>query len=199
MFLIFIVTSYIIGSFPTSFIFVKLIKGIDIRKVGSGNVGATNASRILGIKLALLVLVIDILKGFLPILISENIFNFDVNKIILIGLFSIFGHIFPVFLKFNKSGKGVATSCGVFLALVPKSTVSVLIIFVILVAITRYISVGSIMASFLLPIFTMLFYSDNISLIIFTSIGGVIIILFHKKNIRRLLNGEELKFGRKTN
>lgn len=191
---ILIIAGYMFGSFPTGVIVGKKFKNIDIREHGSKNSGATNAYRVLGTKLGLVVLIIDILKGFIPLLIAENLGIKD-NILIIIGITAIIGHTFSPFLKF-KGGKGVATSLGVFLYLVPPVILTLILIFIAIVYFSKYISLASITVSFLFPILTFLFYikEPKIPVIIAGIIIATYIIYKHKSNIIRLKNGTENKF-----
>lgn len=194
--IMFLVIGYILGALPNGVWIGEYFKGIDIREHGSKNSGATNAYRVLGPKYGIMVLVADALKGFLPPFIA-NKFGVEGNYLLLIGMIAIIGHTLSFFLKF-KGGKGVATSLGVFLFLIPKVTVTLFIIFVVVVAITKYISLGSIIASIMLPILTY-FYSigngiDKLPLLIMTTLIGAFVVYKHKSNIGRLLNGTENKF-----
>ena len=194
-----LVVAYLIGSIPTSFIFAKLLKHTDIRKEGSGNVGATNVFRVVGKIPAVTVLLLDVLKGvvvvaFLPDIFFNNtigiILGLELYKIIL-GACGISGHVWSVFLKF-KGGKGVATTAGVLLALAPKVLLSSLFIWIVIFAALRIVSVASIAASVLLPVFAILFRAPA-SLVFFTVFLCVMGTYKHKANIRRLLRGEEKK------
>ena len=190
------ILAYLIGSFPTAFLFAKFLKGVDIRKVGSGNVGATNVYRSVGKLTGFAVLFIDILKGAIPVFLFPPILQlgFDSNPElprILIGSSAIIGHVWTVFLRF-KGGKGVATTAGVLLALSPKVLGCAFIVWVIIFAISKYVSLASIIAASLLPIFGY-FFTKNITLTIFFTIVAILGILKHKSNISRLLNGTEHK------
>lgn len=191
--------AYILGSVPTSYIMGKLIKGIDIRDFGSGNVGATNALRILGTKVGVFTLVIDIGKGFLAVNIARFIIHDPTDLIlILTGLFAIIGHIFTVFLKF-KGGKGVATSAGVFIALIPIPVALALFVFVFTVWLSKFVSLGSILAALTLFISELIMNIWNsfteLEFLIFTFIISLFIIIRHKVNIKRLINGNENKIS----
>ncbi len=202
-----IIIAYVIGSFPTGYIFVRLIKGQDIREKGSGNTGATNTMRVLGVKLALLVLAIDILKGVAAIMVGELLLKrFGSNEITvflsLVGFAVIFGHIFSVFLRF-KGGKGVATAAGVFIMIAPVPLIIAFITFLVVTAITKYVSLGSIFGVILLMLSELYInvinqFTDaaNLSLIL---IIGSFVIYKHKENIRRLSEGREnqLSFRKK--
>lgn len=194
--LVFLVIGYVLGALPNGVWIGKHFKGIDIREHGSKNSGATNAYRVLGPRYGIMVLIADALKGFLPPFLASK-FGVEGNALLLIGMIAIIGHTLSFFLKF-KGGKGVATSLGVFLFLIPNVTITLFIIFVVVVAITRYISLGSIIASIMLPILTY-FYPlknglDKIPLLIMTTLIGGFVVYKHKSNIGRLLNGTENKF-----
>jgi glycerol-3-phosphate acyltransferase PlsY len=197
--LISLVLAYSIGSIPTSYIFGKFLKKVDIRKHGSGNVGATNIFRVVGKLPALAVLLLDIFKGsfavfFLPEIFFNNTIGvtmgFEIYQILL-GLFVIAGHVFSVFLKF-KGGKGVATTAGVLLVLAPKVLIASLIIWILVFLAFRVVSVASIIASIFLPIFAIIFGSP-IYLVLFTVLLCIFGTYKHKANIKRLIRGEEKK------
>ncbi|MBU1998843.1 MAG: glycerol-3-phosphate 1-O-acyltransferase PlsY [Candidatus Omnitrophica bacterium] len=193
--------SYLAGSIPTAYIFGRLLKGIDIRKHGSGNVGATNALRILGKKVGFLVLLLDILKGFLPVFliaiyIAPQIYLMSNETILLIaGICCICGHNWPVFLKF-KGGKGIATTLGVLIALavhIPSLklilalvTFSWFLVFFIL----GIVSIASIISAITLPLYVFFFKQSQI-LILTSIILCIFIIVRHKSNLMRFFRGEE--------
>lgn len=194
-----IVAAYLTGSIPTSFLAGKIIRGIDLRNHGSGNLGATNAFRVLGWKTGLAVLFVDIMKGvipvvFFPLIVFKSGFTgINVqNMALIMGLFAIIGHIFTIFMHF-RGGKGVATSIGVFAALAPFAFLIVLPVCVGLIALTRYVSAGSLAGAILLPLSVILIYSDRIPLIMFSVMIGIIIVIRHRANIQRLLKGNENK------
>lgn len=195
-FILLVIFSYLVGSIPTAYLTGRLLKGIDIREVGSGNVGATNVFRTVGKTTGVIVLFIDITKGVVPVVIASRIFPEPYTEAaqILTGIAAICGHNWTVFLKF-KGGKGVATSTGVVLSLVPMAALTALGIFIATVAITRYISVGSIVAAAILPILVKIMYPSQNVLFIFTLLLSLLIILKHKSNIQRLLKHEEHKFS----
>ncbi len=191
--------AYILGSIPTSYIMGKLIKGIDIRDFGSGNVGATNALRLLGTKVGIFTLIIDIGKGFLAVNIARMIVSEPTDLIlILTGLFAIIGHIFTIFLKF-KGGKGVATSAGVFIALVPIPVALALFVFVFTVWLSKFVSLGSVLAALTLFVSELIINIwlsfAELEILIFTFIIAIFIIIRHKANIKRLINGNENKIS----
>ena len=197
--LISLILAYLIGSFPTSFIFAKVLKRVDIREAGSGNVGATNVFRVVGKLPAIFVLLIDIFKGYAAVRFLPDLFfnsTIDANLglelyKILLGTCAISGHVWTVFLKF-KGGKGVATTTGVLIALAPKVIGGSAIIWLLIFIIFRIVSVASIVASIFLPIFAAIFYTQT-SLIIFCVILCLVGTYKHKSNIKRLIRGEEKK------
>ena len=187
--------AYFSGSIPSGVWIGKTFKGIDIRTVGSKNSGATNAYRNLGAVYGIMTLVIDALKGYLPLLVASKM-GVSEKYIVVIGLIAILGHSFSCFLNF-KGGKGVATSLGVFLFLAPKAIGIATIGFLIVVFFTRYVSLSSITAAIILPIMTMILPAkdgvDKLTLSILSVFIGVFVIYKHKTNITRLLNGTESK------
>jgi acyl phosphate:glycerol-3-phosphate acyltransferase len=200
--------AYLLGSIPTGYLVAKA-RGIDIRKVGSGNIGATNVFRTLGKPAGIFVLLTDAAKGFVSclcvgvlvhrVLLNETLLppatDYEVHKIIG-GFVAILGHNYTCFLKF-KGGKGVATSAGVLLALLPKALAVALAIWIILFLISRYVSVASIGAAFVLPFATWWFNPADKLLISVAAVIGVLAIYKHKSNIQRLMNGTENRFGKK--
>ncbi|HRR95701.1 MAG TPA: glycerol-3-phosphate 1-O-acyltransferase PlsY [Candidatus Ratteibacteria bacterium] len=186
---ILLIFSFIFGSVPFGYILCKIIKKIDIRKYGSGNIGATNVYRVCGGFLGSSVLFLDIIKGYIPVFISRNFFEFSSIISILIGLAAILGHTFSPFLK-GKGGKGISTSFGVIIALFPLSAFCSFIIFVLVLFIFHIVSVASITASFFLPI-SIYISSKDIPLTIFGIIIFIFIIYTHRENIKRLKKGKE--------
>lgn len=196
--------AYLIGSIPTSLIVCRILKGIDIREHGSGNSGATNVYRVMGWKVALFVLVVDALKGAAGTALPGLFVDYpSIWPKIGGGLFAILGHAWTLFARF-KGGKGVATALGVFLALAPLPTLCALLIWILLVAATRIVSLGSMAAGGALFLATLLFHGASpgrypVPLIVFTGIVAFLIIFTHRKNITRLKNGTEnrISFGKK--
>ena len=186
-----IIASYLIGSIPMGLIFGKLIWKKDLRRVGSRNIGATNAWRILGRKAGLLVFIFDFLKGQLGVMLGACLFA-SPGAMVLGGLFAMLGHMFPIFLFF-RGGKGVATGLGVIAALMPKITAIVFVVWLVLFLITRYVSVASIIAAVLTPILAVI-YNEPVIYFLFALIAAVIIVFRHKDNIKRLKAGNENKF-----
>ncbi len=198
--LIFVIISYLLGSLPNG-LYVANLKGIDIRNEGSKNTGATNVFRVMGAKFGILVLILDALKGFIPLFIAEK-FGVTGNSLVLIGITAVIGHTFSPFLNF-KGGKGVATSLGIFLYLAPIPMLITLLMFFVVVGITKYVSLGSVLASVMLPLL-ILFIPVNKNLgnnreviFIISALLGSYIIYKHRANIQRLKNGTENKFYKK--
>jgi glycerol-3-phosphate acyltransferase PlsY len=188
---------YLLGSIPSGFIIGKLIKGIDIREHGSKNVGATNALRVLGTKLGIVTLVIDILKGVAAIQIVKIMISEPSDLLLILGgLSAIIGHIFTIFLRF-KGGKGVATSAGVFVGLIPLPFAIALGVFIVTVAVSKYVSLGSIMAAITLFVVQLIQNLqsgfEKIEILILVFVVSIFIIFKHKANIKRLRDGNENK------
>jgi glycerol-3-phosphate acyltransferase PlsY len=205
------VVSYLLGSIPFGYILVKLFLKQDIRQTGSGNIGATNVARSGRKGLAIATLLLDAGKGALAVVaanaMAHSAFNwkndFYVGPSVLLAiaaLGALCGHIFPVWLKF-KGGKGVATGLGGFLALAPKSVLIALLAFIVVFALLRYVSLGSVIAAAAFPFATWWLYPENrsASFIALISAAALLIVIKHHANIRRLLNGTEPKFGARKN
>jgi acyl-phosphate glycerol 3-phosphate acyltransferase len=192
MVVVLMIVAYILGSIPNALWIGKVFKGIDVREHGSKNTGSTNAARVLGAKLGILTLILDISKGAIPTLIATMLLDSSIS-VILVGICAILGHSFSIFMKF-KGGKAVATTVGVFIVLVPGAILLAAVIFFLVFGITRYVSLSSMIGAISLPIWIILFYK-NIPLTIFGIIIAILIIVRHKSNIQRLLNGTESKFS----
>ncbi|HEY8485014.1 MAG TPA: glycerol-3-phosphate 1-O-acyltransferase PlsY [Longimicrobiales bacterium] len=193
---VFLAAAYVLGSFPTSLVVGKLARGIDLRQHGSGNLGATNALRVLGWRLALPVLVVDVWKGWFP---TYCFPRWDGGAgwewALAYGAAAIAGHVFSVFVRF-RGGKGVATSAGVFLALAPAATLAGLVAWGVVVALTRMVSAASLVAAFVLPVAVYVFQGPGA--VLWLSVGVSLFVVYaHRANIRRLLAGEEHRFGRR--
>ena len=192
-----LLVSYLLGSFPSGFLYAKNFKGIDLRYVGSGSTGATNVLRNIGKWPALIVFILDVSKGFIAvkiayIFLSENIFQ------VLAGLFAIAGHIWPIWLK-GKGGKAVATGLGMFIALSWKVGLASFGTFLIAISLTKIVSLSSITAAFFLPIYMLKYIGTfNHPFTIFSLIVAVIVIWKHRSNINRILKGEEPKINKKN-
>jgi acyl phosphate:glycerol-3-phosphate acyltransferase len=195
--LVLIIAAYVIGSIPTALIVSKRFFGIDIRDYGSGNMGATNTFRVLGSRYGTMVMVIDILKGmaavmlynFLPFYLNHELER--TNLMLGLGIAAVTGHIFPVFAGF-KGGKGVATLLGMVLAIQPVIAVSCIGIFVVVLFLTRYVSLSSILASIALPICVLWIWNEHeIFYRAFALLVAILVIATHQKNIGRILRGVE--------
>lgn len=195
---ILLVLAYLIGSIPTAVWMSKWMYGIDIREHGSGNAGATNAFRILGTKAGSAVMLVDMLKGFLAVklsLFSPYIWGSEpfVNLQIFLGLSAVLGHIFPIWADF-RGGKGIATLFGMILSIQPAVAVSLVAVFVLMLFLTRYVSLSSITASIAFPLLIVfIFNAHELSYRLFAIATAFLVVLTHHKNISRLLNGNENK------
>ena len=193
-----LVAAYLLGSIPIGYIVPRVVGGIDIRTVGSGNPGFTNVYRAVGPRVALVVLLGDTGKGVLAILLARSAGAGEV-LVVLAGVAAILGHVFTVFLRF-RGGKGVLTAAGVFFSLIPAETLLCLILFVAIVAATRFVSLGSIVAAAALPV---LAYSlprlrgGEISTPTFllSLFAAAVILIRHRSNLSRLLRGTESRFS----
>ena len=196
-----ILIAYVLGSIPNALWVGKTFKNIDVREHGSKNTGSTNAARVLGPKLGIFTLILDILKGALPtylgIVLGANLLTrmtgIDKLDIIVIGMAAILGHTFSLFLKF-KGGKAVATTLGVFLVLVPYAILILLVVFFVIFGLTKYVSLASIVSAVVLPI-AVYFTTRHIPLTVLGIIIGLLVIIRHKENIKRLINGTESKLS----
>lgn len=202
---ILLVLSYLIGSFPSSIVYGKVFRKIDIRKHGSGNAGGTNAWRVLGWKIGLPVMITDVTKGAIASLLIARIpvgpLPFDPGTVALLcGIVAVVGHVYPVYTRF-RGGKGVATGAGMLLANAPLAGVCALGVFAVLLFTFGKVSLGSVMAAISLPIFVFLLDRFTATdypflLIIVTLVLTVFIVVTHRTNIRRLLKGEEKAFSK---
>jgi len=200
------IIAYLLGSISFSVIITKKLAGFDVREKGSGNAGSTNVLRTAGKKAAILTLICDILKGVVAILIAffaGKIFKIENALLIQIaGVFVILGHTFPIFFKF-KGGKGIATSLGVLLITNWQIGLICLVFALVLIALTRMVSVGSIAAAVLFPVLVMfidqhfLIPSSNWSYLIFSIIIAVFVIFNHRANVTRIFNGTENRISLK--
>ncbi len=198
--------SYLLGSIPFGIIIGKMWKGIDVRNYGSKSAGFTNVYRVVGTLPAVIVLVLDIAKGMIAVMLITQI-NFGttwasmIDLKVIAGASVIVGHVFPVFFGF-RGGKGIATGLGVLWSIIPVEASLALMLFLIIVAITRYISLGSLSASFfilLALVFEKFYLKTEIPTLLFIMIVFLVTFIFynHRSNIKRLLNGTESKFGKK--
>jgi len=197
------IAGYLFGSIPFGYLLVRVFRGSDIRQSGSGNIGATNVARSGAKGLAIFTLLFDVLKGFAAVLIAEMITS-GPNSALYTGrtyavaafaaLFAIIGHMFPVWLRFH-GGKGVATGVGAFFALAPAQVGIAVAIFLIVVALTRYVSLGSIVATAAFPVLVWFWRFQHPFVFLPLVLAAVLIIVRHGSNIRRLLAGTEHRFG----
>ncbi len=194
-----IILAYLIGSIPTALIISKRFFGIDIRDYGSGNMGATNAFRILGPKYGTIIMMLDVAKGmiavglfyFLPYYLTDELQR--TNFMIALGLAAVIGHIFPVFAQF-KGGKGVATILGMLIAVQPVVALTCVGVFLLVLFLTRYVSLSSILAAVMLPISVLWIWNEHeLSYRIFAVLVAFLVIVTHQKNIGRLLKGAETR------
>jgi glycerol-3-phosphate acyltransferase PlsY len=195
-----IVFGYLLGSVPFGLIFSKVLYRTDIRKHGSGNIGATNVYRTLGPIAGILVLSADVLKALIPVLAAKYLLASDPNLLptvsVLTGLAAIMGHSYPIFLGFS-GGKGMATAAGLVIALWPWVALILFIIWITMLAVFRYSSLASITLAVSLPIFVSMLYPKT-EYIVLSLIAAVVLVFRHRTNISRLIAGTELKLGKKS-
>ena len=193
--------AYLLGSIPFGYLVAKA-KGIDIRSVGSGNIGATNAMRVLGKPAGIFVLLMDAAKGYTAIWLAALLakqFQADVNietLRVIAGIGAVLGHNYTCWLKF-KGGKGIATTAGVYLALAPWALLVALVVFILALVLTIYVSVGSIAAAIAMPITVWVMTPHNLFLCLVTTALGFLAVWKHKGNIQRLMAGTENRLGQK--
>jgi glycerol-3-phosphate acyltransferase PlsY len=188
-----IVIGYLFGSIPFGFILVRAFRGEDIRRAGSGNIGATNVARS-SPRLGIFTLALDALKGFAAVALTLFLFPGRPVLAAAVALFAIAGHMFPVWLHF-RGGKGVATGLGSFVLLAPKAVLAAVAIFAVIVLIFRYVSLGSIIAVFIFPLLVILVDRQLCnSAIAWIAAASLLIVLKHHANIRRLMAGTEPRF-----
>ncbi len=190
--LAFAIIAYLIGSIPTGYIIVKLKTNQDIRTIGSGSTGATNVKRVLGKKWFFIVMLLDAFKGALPVVLAK-VLTVDTYGIyaVISAIFVIIGHSKPIFLQF-KGGKSVASGVGTILALNPLVGLSIAAIWGVITYISKYVSLGSIIALILSPLLMYLF-KNPIGYIVYCLIAAIYIVWLHRENIVRLIKGEENK------
>ncbi|HMT36360.1 MAG TPA: glycerol-3-phosphate 1-O-acyltransferase PlsY [Chitinophagaceae bacterium] len=196
---ILILLAYLLGSIPTAVWVSKYFFDIDIRSYGSGNAGATNTFRVLGAKAGSFVFIVDMLKGFLAVDLAYFIAKYQMDSValtnfqVLLGIAAVVGHVFPIWANF-KGGKGIATLFGMILAIQPLVAVCLIVVFMLMLFMTRYVSLSSITASIAFPV--MIFFilrEPEIMYRLFALATAILVVLTHHKNINRLLSGSESK------
>ena len=189
-----IVVSYLLGSIPFGYLLVKIFRGQDIRQTGSGNIGATNVSRT-SPALGILTLLLDAVKGFAAVTLTRFLYPEHPVLAGIAALSAVVGHMFPIWLKF-RGGKGVATGLGAFVLLAPKAILAMVLLFVAIVAVFRYVSLASITATALFPLLAWILddYRDQPRMLAAMAAASVLIIAKHHQNIQRLLAGTESRF-----
>ena len=196
--IVFLILSYLLGSIPFSIIAGKLLKSIDVREYGSGNAGATNTFRVLGKKAGILVLLLDVLKGYLAVnLVWYTSYvpftEIYINLQLTFGIAAVLGHVFPVYVGF-RGGKGVATLLGFMIGVFPEAALISIVVFVLTLLFSKYVSLSSIFAGLFFP-FGVYYLSVNLvpTMMIFSIFVPVLLIATHQRNIERLVRGDENK------
>lgn len=200
--IIFVAIAYLLGSVPFGYLLVKHVftSGEDVRQIGSGGIGATNVTRRAGRTAGLITYALDVAKGVAAVMLMRLVANDDYVWIGAAAVAAIVGHIFPIFLGF-RGGKGVATGVGVYLALAPYSVLTTLVLWALIVYFSRYVSLGSIIATAAVPLWTLLYYGllqpnpHLKALVIIGIVGCALIVAKHHENINRLIHGTESKIG----
>jgi glycerol-3-phosphate acyltransferase PlsY len=195
-----LIFAYMLGSLPSAVWIGKMFYGVDVREFGSGNAGATNAFRVLGKKAGIPVLILDILKGWIAV--NMTFYLLDdapgsepyINMQIVLGIAALFGHIFPVFAGF-RGGKGIATLLGIMLAIQPSASAIAILVFIIVFLVSGYVSLSSMIAGFSFPFIIMVLFNTSVvpSLLIFSFLIAILILVTHQKNIERLIKRQESK------
>jgi glycerol-3-phosphate acyltransferase PlsY len=206
--LVIAVVSYLLGSIPFGYLLVRIFRGEDVRQTGSGNIGATNVARTGSKWLAIATLMLDALKGYVAVFHvfffaghhPDHLPHFGPHTVYILaalaGFFAIVGHMFPVWLRF-QGGKGVATSVGAFLGIAPAAVLVCLVAFAVIIGVTRYVSLGSILGAAVFPIAAWWLKPEtrDAAVMVFIVASSLLIIIRHKDNIGRLLAGNENRFG----
>jgi glycerol-3-phosphate acyltransferase PlsY len=194
--------AYFLGSIPFGLILAKLFGGADVRQKGSGNIGATNVARVVGPLAGILTLILDVAKGAAAVLLAERLSNDSATWMMIAGVVALVGHCFPVWLKF-KGGKGVATAAGVFLVLSPPVFLGAVILFLLVVIVWRYVSLGSISAAAAMPLLMYFLWAPHHApplAVTFGALAAALLIIYqHRANLQRLLEGDEPKFSLSKN
>jgi glycerol-3-phosphate acyltransferase PlsY len=194
--ILFPIAAYLLGSIPFGRLIGQRVARIDITERGSGNIGATNVARELGIKWGILTLVLDLLKGFVPVWLSGLLFpNFELGQA-LVGITALIGHQFSLYERF-RGGKGVATTLGVFLAFSPLPCLLALLLFVLTVYLFDFVSLGSIISAALMP-FILILFRKPFPVVMAAGVVAALICIKHKGNIQRLMRGEERRLRKRA-
>ena len=192
LFILILIAVYLIAAIPTGVVLARLMGSEDVRQKGSGNIGATNVYRVAGKLAGVLTLLGDTMKSFLPLLAIKTWLAPTPTQLGIASAVAIMGHCYPIYLKF-EGGKGVATALGIFLVISPKAVLVALIVFVLTVVITRYISLGSVLAALSAPLLILLFNHPQ-PIFLATLFIALLVIWRHLSNILRLLDGTESRF-----
>jgi acyl phosphate:glycerol-3-phosphate acyltransferase len=193
-----LLVSYLLGSVPTSYVIGKGVRGIDLREHGSGNLGATNAFRVLGARWAFPVVILDVGKGFVPVWLFPGLAGVGLGWTLGFGAAAILGHMFSVWVGF-KGGKGIATSAGVFLGLAPWAVLGGLVVWSAVTFPTGYVSLGSIVTALCLPLLVAFTpHAGGSRSVWFAGALALVVVWAHRANVRRLVRGEENRFGRRS-
>jgi glycerol-3-phosphate acyltransferase PlsY len=191
--LVLVLIAYLLGSLPTALLLVRVMTGEDVRRKGSGNVGATNALRAAGWKAGVAVTLIDVAKGALAVWLMRRV-NPESGWVAAAMLAVVIGHCYPVWLKF-RGGKGVAAGFGAFLVIAPLSALAALVVWILVLVISRWVALASTVASAVFPLALKLIDSPDMVTLISVSAAAVLIIFRHSSNIRKMLSGEEVRVG----
>jgi acyl phosphate:glycerol-3-phosphate acyltransferase len=193
-----LLVSYLLGSIPFGVILAKFLGGADVRKAGSGNIGATNVARVAGPAAGVLTLLLDAAKGWFAVWLAARVMHGETGFLVAAGFFALLGHCFPVWLRF-RGGKGVATAAGAFAALCPEAMIAALILFALVVWFWRYVSLGSLAAAATIPLFVYFLWAPHFAPPNVVTLGSLaisaVVIFQHRGNIGRLLRGEEPEFS----
>src|SRR5437016_14639584 len=196
--LVAILLAYFLGAIAVGVILAKLFGGTDVRKSGSGNIGATNVARVVGPLAGVLTLIFDMAKGAGAVLLAEKLSNHSARWMMIAGIAALAGHCFPVWLKF-KGGKGVATAAGIFLVLSPLACLGALLLFLLVVIFWRYVSLGSVSAAAAMPLLIYLLWAPHhappMSVTFGTVAAALLIVYKHRGNLQRVIEGVEPKFS----
>ena len=192
------IAAYFLGSIPFGLILARLFGSTDVRKAGSGNIGATNVARVVGPLAGILTLIFDIAKGVGAVLLAERLSNDSARWMMVAAFTALLGHCFPVWLKF-KGGKGVATAAGVFLVLSPLAFAGAILLFLLVVIFWRYVSLGSVSAAAAMPLLIYFLWAPShappLAVTLGTVAAALLIIYKHRGNLRRLVEGAEPRFS----